>query len=187
MWTMFFLLYQLWHIPWKEGMVDLVKKTKNGDIWFDLKPPTLLDLVKMFFYLPLFVLFVLLFVIPLWIFYPTRVRPSIYLYIGHCLQDGEKIQYLLWLSIQPIDCFNLDFFFFYLFELFGCFRLTRWDDKTFFLFSHLSVMAPELGYLAEMYLLHYLALHQANSIRKIMKNIKKNGPNLTKWPKNGQK
>ena len=37
--------------------------------------------------------------------------------MGHRLQDGEKVQTLyifflkLWLSIQPIDCFNLDFLF----------------------------------------------------------------------------
>ena len=51
-----FLLYQLWHISWKKGTVDLVKvKKKNRDIGLGLKPPPpLLDLVhqNVFFYFP---------------------------------------------------------------------------------------------------------------------------------------
>ena len=66
----------------------------------------------------------------------------------------KKIRKKLWLSIQLIDCLTNNF---YLFELFLCSGFTRWNETTLFLhFSHLSVMAPDHGYLAKMYLLHHL-------------------------------
>ena len=81
-----------------------------------------------------------------------------HIHMGHHLQDGEKGPIFsskkIVMALHSADWLFKHRFFIYLSYL-GVSDLLD-VMKNFFLFSHLSVIAPELGYLAKMYLLHYL-------------------------------
>ena len=101
----------------KGGNGGLSKKKKNGDIRLGLKPPTLLDLVKMFF-LPSLICIICIIICNRFVNFLSHKGETFNLPIYWSLSagwgKGRIFVYLkkkLWLSIQPIDCFNLDFLF----------------------------------------------------------------------------